>query len=273
MIILRFGRSGRLARICESAMRLANTHSAVYTARRDGTFILDSDLTTQLPADAIIESLKGRAVTVIDASVDHSSTANLLAHETFKKDVLLRLRDQGVLARALGFSSGITLADASRIRAHSPHMQAYREQKLAQEELFNSLHCPVLLPNLFTLVGPITYATQGAAWAQILKARVQRGETVALSEPHVKKAWASEFRVSRQVLAFLVASAPESVRGPLVDGDFTLADIASSPCLPIPALNYTTGGQPGWLEGDYLAPEHFSDSHSIHGELLRALCL
>jgi hypothetical protein len=220
----------------------------------------------------VLERLKGQPVTVIDASVDHSSTANLLAHEAFKKTVLLGLRDHGVLARAVGFSSGITLVGADRIQASAQHMLAYRAQKLAQESLFDTLNCPVLLPNIFTLVGPITYATQGAAWAHILKARVLRTATASISEPQVKKAWTSEFRIFQQVLQFLVDPTTTSMRGALVDGDFTLADIASAPYIGIPALAYTTEGPPGWLQGDYLPPGDQVQSTSIHGELLRCLC-
>ena len=76
-----------------------------------------------------------------------------------------------------------------RIQKSAGHMLEYRKQKLQQEALFRSLQCPAYLPNIFTLIGPITYANQAAAWAQILKARVLQAQGALIDEPDAKKAW------------------------------------------------------------------------------------
>ncbi len=256
------------------AIQLVVPSAAVYTANRAGEFIADQDATGLAKHGTVESFLKAHAaekIILLDSSVDHSSIANLIAHETFKRNVISTLHSSNALEKAIGFSSGITMVDAARIRASAPHMLEYRSQKLAQEALFSSLACPVFIPNIFTLVGPITYATQGAAWANILKARLLRSSGIVLNEPGAKKAWTSEFRVFRSVLDFLAAPAPLSTRGPLVNGDFTLSEIAKGAYLDLPELAYSTGNVAGWLDGDYFPESHATDHQSVHDALIRSL--
>jgi len=280
VIILRFGKSGRLARICETAARLTHPESPFFSATRGGAFqagqgggVLQADQGGGVwpTIDALLQSQANQQVLVLDASVDHSSSAALIAHESFKRETIASLGRAGVLARVIGFSSGIALIDAARIQPTAAHMLEYRCQKLAQEALFAGLACPVYLPQLFTLVGPITYAGQSAAWAQILKARLERAGGTVLNEPHARKAWVSEFHVLRTLLNFLAAPKPANHTGPLVSGEFTLAQIASDPDLPAPPLAYTQGAGQGWLSGDYLPPAPRHNPQTITEELLRSL--
>ncbi len=273
MIILRFGKSGRLARICETAIQLAHPNACIYTANRASEFVADADATRHTTLDSLLDANLGERFLWLDASIDHSSTENLISHEAFKRRTLSTLSSHQLLDRAIGVSSGITLIPAIRIQTSAAHMREYREQKLAQERQFASLACPILLPNLFTLVGPITYASQSAAWAQILKARIVRAADTVLNEPHTRKAWTSEFHVFQTVLNFLTAITPMSRTGALVSGAFALADIAGDDILPLPPLAYSIGSGAGWLNGDYLPPEMPTGNHSsIPDALLRSIC-
>lgn len=275
MIFVRFGKSGRLARICEMAIKLAAPSATVYTANRAGELLRDdmpTDHCKHLSVDSLLQAHPEEKLVLLDTSADHTSTTNLVAHEALKRGVLTTLNHYNALAAAIGFTSGITLVNANRISDTAPHMLEYRNQKLAQESLFNALACPVFLPNIFTLVGPITYATQGAAWAQILKARLLRSSGVTLNEPQSRKAWTSEFQVFKSVFDFLSHETPQSVKGPFVNGVFTLSDIASGTYLPVPTLAYTTGSGCGWLEGDYLPVSPITAHQPIGDELIRSLC-
>jgi hypothetical protein len=271
MIILRFGKSGRLAGICETAIRLACPSSLVVSLTREGTFLQDEGRAEYKSFEALLHGNPGEAFMVMDASVDHSSSAALSIHEHFKRDCIAALARQGLLWRCIGFSSGITLIDASRIRQSAAHMIEYRRQKLAQQELFESLGCPVFLPRLFTVVGPRTYAGQNAAWAHIFRARLERSTGIILNEPHSRRAWASEFTVLRCLLGFLADVRPANVNSAIVQGEFTLDEIASSFELPLPAMRYSAGSGEGWLSGDYLPPSPLVDPQTIGVELLRSL--
>lgn len=271
MIILRFGKSGRLAGICETATRLTHPHCVRFSLARDGSFSRDGDGAEYESFQAILQAHSGEDFLVLDASVDHSSSAALASHELFKRDCVAALDRQGLLWRCIGFSSGITLIDADRVRHSAAHMLEYRRQKLAQQELFETLGCPVFLPQLFTLVGPRTYAAQSAAWAQIFRARVERATDIVINEPHTRRAWASEYEVLRCLLGFLVHGQPTSVTSPFVQGEFTLDEIASGVELPLPLMVYSKGVGQGWLSGDYLPPSPCRDPQAIGVELLRSL--
>jgi len=274
VIVLRFGNSGRLARICDTALKLVAPAATMYSANRAGEFVPvqgTAGLATHGSVASLLQAHAADQVTLLDTSVDHSTTANLVAHETFKRNVITTLHSCNALAKAIGFSSGITLVNGTRIQPTAQHMLAYRTQKIAQEKLFDDLACPVFIPNVFTLVGPITYKTQGAAWAQILRARVQGSTGTVLHEPDAKKAWVAEFSVFKAVLSFLANPVPPSIKGALVDGVFTLSDIAKGASLPLPELSFTTGSAAGWLEGDYIPARNTTGQQTIHEELLRAL--
>jgi hypothetical protein len=254
VIVLRFGKSGRLARICETAVRIAHPAAQVFSVTRERTFRADADDSLWVDLDSLLRSHADHRVWFLDASVDHSSSRALIEHEQFKRGVIGALKGAGVLERAVGFSSGIAAVESVRIQSIAAHMHEYRNQKLAQEALFASLDCPVYLPQVFTVVGPITYASQSAAWAQILKARLERIAGTVLNEPHAAKAWVSEHTLLRTLLEFLTTDAPEDLTGPLLSGIFTLAEIAANPKLPLRPLPYASGGSQGWLIGDYLPP-------------------
>ncbi len=256
------------------AVKIAQPHATIYTVNRAEELVATGDRPVTHPhasLESLLRSGNSQPVTLIDASVDHSSTTHLIKHETFKRALVHSLEKSGALKKAIGFSSGITLVDASRIKADATHMLEYRAQKLAQEALFITLTCPVCIPNLFTLVGPITYATQGAAWAQVLRARVQGAPNVILNEPEAVKAWVSEFRVFQTVLNFLSSPAPTSTRGALVDGTFTLAEISCAPYLELPELTVNKGEASGWLDGPYIPPDLPTGCLSVQQELLRSL--
>jgi hypothetical protein len=252
-------------------VRLAHPGKAVISATRSGTFLAEDGQVEWSSVEAVLQAHPKANVLVLDASVDHSSVAALIAHENFKRDSISTLNSQERLWRAVGISSGITLIDTARIQPAATHMLEYRRQKLAQGALFGNLYCPIFLPQLFTLIGPITYAGQSAAWAHILKARLQRAGTFVLNEPHAGKAWASEFDVLRRLLDFLSAQVPANDTKPLVSGVFTLAGIAAGERLPLPPLTYTQGADQGWLSGDYLPPTPLHHPQDITNELLRSL--
>lgn len=274
MIIVQFGKSGRLAQICEKTLKLTYANAMIYNVNRDGKFTSDSydgRPVTQNSVEALLKAYPEYKCIVVDASVDHSSIQALITHETFKRETIATICRYGVLDRTIGFSSGITLLEVNRILPDAVHMLEYRRQKLAQQEQFLNLPCPVFLPRLFTLVGPITYAVQGAAWAQVLKARLKRETGTVLNEPQARKAWTSEFQVTRAVLNFLAEPTPISTMETIVSGEFTLAQIADDVSLPLPALTYTLGQRAGWLVGDYLPPQAIREPLFIHDELLRSL--
>lgn len=271
MIVLRYGRTGRLARLVEGALRIAAPGATHFVAQRAGGFCADGD--PAVPLDTLLATHPETPVLWVDASVDHRSTASLIAHETLKRQTLDMLVKHECLYRAIGFSSGITQVPASAIKASAPHMQEYRTQKLLQEKQFAQLNCPFLLPQLFTLIGPITYSGQSAAWAQVLRARVSRESSVTLQEPHARKAWVSEFQVFLTVLAFLQATDPRSSSSPLVSGAFTLAQISSIECLGLPAMKWSQGNADGWMVGDYLPTDSTekNGANSLVDALLHAL--
>lgn len=273
MIILRFGTSGRLAGICRTATRVTHPDCPVVAMSRECGFRCEDGGQEYGHLEAVMQAHPSEAFLVVDASVDHGSAEALVAHERFKRDCIAMLGRRRLLWRCVGFSSGITAIDAARVRPSATHMLEYRRQKLLQQELFTSLGCPVFLPSLFTLVGPRTYAGQKAAWAQILRSRLEREKGVVLNEPHYRKAWASEFEVLRRLLRFLAAEQPASVTGPLVEGDFTLHEIACGEKLPMPVIDYATGNGEGWLCGDYLPATTLSEPQDVTDELLRAMAV
>lgn len=271
MIILCFGSSGRLAGICRMAVRITHPGSLMVALSRDGGFRGEDGAPEYGSLQAVMHAHPGEQFLVLDASVDHSSSESLIAHESFKRDCIAAIGRHGLLWRCVGFSSGITLIDAARVRPLATHMLEYRRQKLLQEELFATLGCPVFLPRLFTLVGPRTYARQSAAWAQVLKSRLVRAKDLVLNEPHSRKAWASEFEVLRHLLRFLAAGRPVNVTEPIVQGEFTLHEIASGERLPMPAIDYVVGSGQGWLCGDYLPAAELQKPQDVTDELLQAI--
>jgi hypothetical protein len=284
VIVVRFGKSGRLARICEAALRIAHPQSPVVSASRDRAFTSDADGAQWHDIKSTLRERSVERVLLIDASVDHTSSTALIEHEEFKRETIRQLKEANVLLMAIGFSSGIATVDPMRIRPTATHMHEYRRQKLMQEELFLTLNCPCYLPQLFTLIGPLTYAGQNAAWARILKARLEREPEIVLDEPLAVKAWVSEYTVLRTLIDFLSSYSPPSFTGPLVAGSFTLAGLASEELLSIPPLHFSKGDGLGWLIGDYTPPTqarqealglsiHTAHSVPINEELLRAVSL
>jgi len=271
MIVLRFGISGRLAGICQMAVRITHPGCPVVALGRDGGFRGEHGGPEYGALEAVMHAHPGEQFLVLDASVDHSSSEALVAHESFKRDCIAAIGRRGLLWRCVGFSSGIAMMNADRVRPTAPHMLEYRRQKLFQEDLFASLGCPIFVPRLFTLVGPRTFATQGTAWAQILRSRIDRAAGVVLNEPHARKAWASEFEVLRRLLGFLGVDRPESVVEPLVQGDFTLHEIACGERLPLPPIRYAVGSEEGWLSGDYLPAAPSTCREDVTTELVRAI--
>jgi len=271
VIILRFGMNGRLATICSKALSVVHPYASMIFANRSQVFHSQAGSHAWDDIESLVRGFPNQRVLLVDASVDHTSIAAMVAHEEFKRKVLKYLNSVGALDRAIGFSSGITCFDATRIRCDAIQMLEYRRQKLAQQESFSSLRCPIYLPNLFTLVGPITYSGQGAAWAQVFKARCEQRHGIVLNEPHTRKAWVSEFSVLRTLLNFLSTDIAVNFVGPLVCGEFTLAGIAAGDENPIPKITYAQGAGKGWLLDDYLPPVMPGSLQSLSDELLRAL--
>lgn len=275
MIILRFGVAGRLATICKRALAMVYPNGIFYHYSRGIGFVAESAGEIGAYFNTLEECIgpwRDQKVVVIDSSVDHSTTENLIVHEDYKREVIRRLDQAGLLKKVVGFSSGISMLGIDRIDSSATHMLEYRAQKLHQQSVFANLSCPIYLPNLFTLVGSVTYARQNAAWAQILKARIERSRTVELHEPWSRRAWVSESSVFKSVLAFLTDDAPICVRGALVDGVFTLAEIAEADLLGVPGLAFQRGKKLGWLKGDYLPGQSVDGALPIQDELLRCLC-
>jgi hypothetical protein len=273
MIVLRFGTSGRLAGLCRAATQLIHPDYPVVVFGRDVGFRTEGAEQVYDTLEGLIRAYPQEEFIVLDASVDHGSTESLVAHEGFKRGCLATLAERGLIRRCVGFSSGIALIDVAQVRASAKHMVEYRRQKLLQESLFTALDCPVFLPQLFTLLGPRTYASQNAAWAQVLRARLERVGGVVLHEPHARKAWVSEFEVFRRLLEFLAADCPESVIGPLVQGDFTLHEIARGEKLPLPPIVYEVGADKGWLRGDYSLPAPMPYKAEMTNELVRVIAM
>jgi len=273
MIILRFGRTGRMAEICLAVIRITHPKCLSVFADRKGGFCLEDGFLEYDNLEAVLKAHPNEAFLVLDASVDHRSTGQLISHENFKRECISMLQKNGRLWRCVGFSSGIATIDAIRVRPSARHMLEYRRQKIFQEELFAELECPVFLPQLFTLVGPRTYTGRTSAWAQILSSRLARAKDVVLNEPQARKAWVSEFEVFRHLLRFLVSEQPINVTGPLVQGNLTLHEIASGEQIPILAIKYTTGTEEGWLDGDYVPNILPTPSQDVSNELLRAITI
>jgi hypothetical protein len=271
VIILRFGRNGRLAGICRAAAELRHPSVLSFHLTRDGGFRQDSNGLHYSNIEMLARGYPGQSFLVMDASVDHSSQEAMVAHECLKRECISWLDSKELLSECVGFSSGITLIDPSQFQNAATHMLEYRRQKIAQEDLFLSLSCQVFLPQLFTVIGPRTYASQKAAWAQIFRARLERATGTVLHHPHSRRAWASEFEVFRQLLGFLQEDLPGNITGPIVQGEFTLAEIAGSRQLPLPALAYDDGQSSGWLKGDYLPSIPLDNPQFIADELLRTL--
>lgn len=273
--IVLFGARGRLGSLCAAELPGARTEDVLYEYQRDGTFTSrgpDGVEGAPLRASELMRALRNRRVVFCDCSVDHSSTEAMRRHERTKHDLCAWLNDQGALHAAIGFSSGIAWLDESSIRLHADHMRAYREVKLEQERLYATLRCRVFIPALFTLVGARTYQLQATAWAMVLKQRVAQGTGLVLHDPLTRRFWVAETSVRRALKRFLGGAGPERVSGPLVDGVFSLDDVARVE-LPggLPALSYAVGASSAWHDGDYLCAHEFVAEASLPDALQSCL--
>lgn len=272
--ILRFGKTGRIAHIAQRACEAAFSKPDFFTYQRTGGYIHEATNNYYENFQSCVRSFDQSQFLVIDASIDHSNIDALKEHESIKRNVLLWLSNEKLLSKVAGFSSGISLLNQSQIDASALHMVAYREQKLIQQNFFQSLNCHFYLPNIFTLLGPITYGRQSAAWAQVLKARLTGETQFVINDPYSERLWVSEYSVFMSLLNFLRSIEPNNISGALVDGLFTLDEIASNNFIEgVPLLRYTKGSNNGWLIGDYKPPAFklLGNPISIYPELTRSL--
>lgn len=270
-----FGATGRLGSLCNEVLRDAARTGTCHVFRRDGTFVSRAQgraAEQALRPAELRDALRDQSVLFCDCSIDHSGTEAMQQHEAFKRDLCAWLDERGALRAAIGFSSGIARLEEFRIRPHADHMRAYRAVKLTQEAHYRTLRCPVFLPALFTLIGARTYARQAAAWAMVLKWRAERIEGAVLHDPLTRRFWVDESTVRGALADFLAGSGPERITGPLVDGIFTLDEVAR---IELPAgaapLAYTVGTSSAWLDGDYLCEHAFAPATTLPTALDRCL--
>jgi hypothetical protein len=272
--ILRFGKTGRIAHIAQRACEVAFSKPDFITYQRTGGYVHEATNNFFANLQSCVRSFDKSQFLVIDASIDHSNIDALTEHESFKREAVLWLSKENLLSKVVGFSSGISLLNQSQIDASALHMIAYREQKLIQQSFFQSLSCQFYLPNVFTLLGPITYGRQSAAWAQVLKARVNGETQFVINDPYSERLWVSEYSVFMSLLNFLRSIVPNNISGALVDGLFTLDEIASNNFIEdSPSLHYIKGSNNGWLIGDYKPPgfKLLGKPIAIYPELTRSL--
>jgi hypothetical protein len=268
LLVLQVGRSGRLATICRAALESAKFDIALFFMSSDGGVHSDKDGLVWHSVRDFIRDHSQEKIAFIDASVDHSSLNALVLHEQLKRAVVRQLRDHGALWRAVGFSSGITCVNVDRISRSAHQMLEYRQQKLEQEMLFRSLDCPVFIPNLFTLIGRVTFERKSSAWVDVLLARLRRDESFVIHEPYSRRAWVGEVTVRENLSTFLSSESPDNYVGPMVSGQFSLFDIASQYYIDAPPLKYVLGRKSGWLDGDYVCPsDQILSSESVFQEI------
>ncbi|WP_297914855.1 hypothetical protein [Thiomonas sp.] len=256
MKVLMFGARGRLGTICGAELERRAPGSTRFEHQRDGSFLRSvggrRESLRLRPAE-LAALARSEPLVFVDCSVDHRSTDALRHHEAEKAELCEQLDRASLLACAIGFGSGIAQLPAQRIRADHPHMLAYRDVKLRQMELYARLRCPSFLPSIFTLVGPLTYARQAAAWASILAERARASADTLVHDPLTRRFWVDESTVARNLAAFLAAEHPASVSGPAVDGCFCLDDVARVPLAAgLPELRYRSGSSDSWCIGDYV---------------------
>jgi hypothetical protein len=273
--IFRFGKTGRIAKIAQRACEATFSNPDFYTYQRNGGYLRESTNTFYKDLESCLSNSGTSKILVIDASIDHSNIESLEAHENFKREKIMWLSREGLLCKVIGFSSGIALLNLDQIASNAFHMRLYREKKLIQQDYFSSLRCQIYLPNIFTLVGPITYSHQAVAWAQVLKSRLISESNFLINEPYTKRLWVSEHRLFTSLMHFMRMQTPRDVTGPLIEGIFTLDQIATENFdYGISPLKYKKGNKNGWLIGDYsLADLNQSLTfRSINSELLRSIC-
>ena len=260
MKILRFGSTGRIAKITQRAFEALFLKPDIYTYQRNGGYLHELTNTFYSNLEKCSTSWGSSKIVFVDTSIDHSNINSLIEHENLKHKVILWLAEKKILYKAIGFSSGITLIDKNSISPIADQMLAYREKKIIQEDYFSSLDCQFYLPNIFTLIGPATYSRQAAAWAQVLSARLKSATNFKINEPYSKRLWVSEKFLFISLLHFLRNQSNSNVTGPLVQGSFTLDQIANIDLeICIPPLKYLNNKKNGWLLGDYTT-ENLHDS-------------
>ncbi len=275
MKVVLYGARGRLGELCTEALRDTTVPDFVYAFQRDGTFVprsQDGNEAPPLSLAGLKNALRGQSVLFCDCSIDHSSTEAMERHETAKRDLCAWLDARGALRGAIGFSSGIARLEGKRIRPHADHMRAYRAVKLAQERLFHNLRCPVFIPVLFTLIGPQTYRRQAAAWATVLRWRIEQAMEAMLHDPFTRRFWVDEATVRQALVRFLEGTGPARVAEPLVDGVFSLDDVAGVE-LPggHPRLHYAVGASTAWHDGDYLCEHAYPATSALANALHQCL--
>ena len=270
-----FGARGRLGTICREVLARLDAGVICLEHQRDGSFLRREDgcePAARVERHELARQAGSQPWVFVDASVDHRSTEALLRHEADKAALCEQLDRASLLDRAIGFSSGIAHLPARNIRADHPHMLAYREVKLRQMDLYAGLRCPAFLPSIFTLVGPVTYARQAAAWARILAERVRAQEPSVIHDPFSRRFWVDEATVAQALSGFAAGDHPASVRGPLVDGSFCLDDVARLPLAAgHPALRYRVGVSDSWCIGDYVCDHDFPPGRELAACLDAAL--
>jgi len=273
--ILRFGKTGRIAKIAQRACEATFPKPNFYTYQRNGGYLNELTNTFYENLESCVNSWSNSKALVIDASIDHSNIEGLEEHENLKREKIMWLSREGLLCKAVGFSSGIALLNEDQISSSANHMLSYRNKKIVQQDYFSSLHCPIYLPNVFTLIGPFTYSQQAAGWAQVLKARLIAESNFSINEPFTKRLWVSEDRLFTSLMHFMLMKAPVDLTGPLIDGLFTLDQIATENLgYCISPLKYEKGNENGWLVGDYsLESLDLSNNfESINSVLIKSLC-
>jgi hypothetical protein len=104
----------------------------------------------------------------------------------------------------------------------TPFHRLYANTKRAQKNLYQSIFKKCFFPDIFVLIGPITYRVQGAAWTTILRNALE-GRPIKLSDRFGERSWVSEASVQACITKFF--STGKLCLNALVDGQFSLDDV------------------------------------------------
>jgi hypothetical protein len=216
MNFLFFGSTGRIGKLVLEVLRDGNNE--VFFASRHGISAPNGDFRKYADWRP---SHVDHPMIVVDASVDLSSEGALRLHEQIKASVIEALLSQDAVTSYIGFSSGA--AQFSEKLIQDSKYREYARLKRKMEDFLKGLEIPVFYPELFTLIGPISYQTKSTGWVNVLD-KCLNDLKVTIAEPFELRSWVAEDTLFQYLRAFI--SAPDGQHfGALIDGCFCLQDI------------------------------------------------
>ena len=248
-IYLIFGASGRVGRVVLSGM---NEEDVLLRVKRNLCFSA-SAFKGEMNLDSIFEEYPNSMISVLDFSVDYTGIDEMKAHELSKREIITRLKRAEKLSSYVGISSGAVQFNDDLIQ--DLFYKEYAVSKKQQLLFLQSLNVPFFFPQVFTLIGPISFMNKKIGWVDVLESALV-SEVVEIGDPFEKRSWVSESALKEAIFNFL-KSPNGGTALPIVEGDFCLYDIAQYAKERINSLNFKIVKKPTrkWLNVPYVNGE------------------